>query len=55
MISGDEKEFNVNRWMSRSHDDGDVWREIPVAAAGQKPLPGKISIFKLKCPLDDQK
>ncbi|XP_078590366.1 lipoxygenase homology domain-containing protein 1-like isoform X4 [Branchiostoma floridae x Branchiostoma japonicum] len=31
--------FKFNRWLSRSRDDGDVWRELPVVRPGVEPLP----------------
>ncbi|XP_078677295.1 uncharacterized protein LOC144913960 isoform X2 [Branchiostoma floridae x Branchiostoma belcheri] len=31
--------FVFNRWLSRSRDDGDVWRELPVIKPGVEPLP----------------
>ena len=43
LTSGEELNFKVNRWMSRSEDDRDVWRELPVVRKGQKPLPGGVS------------
>ena len=33
--------FEVNRWMSRTEDDRDVWRELPVKIPGKQPLPGQ--------------
>ena len=36
LTSGEELNFKVNRWMSRSEDDRDVWRELPVVRKGQK-------------------
>ncbi|XP_048764444.2 lipoxygenase homology domain-containing protein 1-like isoform X2 [Ostrea edulis] len=33
--NGDEFDIEVNRWLSRSHDDGDVWREFAISQIGK--------------------
>ncbi|XP_061166198.1 lipoxygenase homology domain-containing protein 1-like [Saccostrea echinata] len=33
--NGDEFNIEVNRWLSRSHDDGDVWREFAISQIGK--------------------
>lgn len=40
--TGDEFDIEVNRWLSRAHDDGDIWREFAISQIG-KILPGKIN------------
>ncbi|XP_012939779.1 lipoxygenase homology domain-containing protein 1 isoform X2 [Aplysia californica] len=37
--SGNELQFDVDRWMSRQKDDCDVWRELPVTRPDGLPLP----------------
>ncbi|XP_046584646.1 LOW QUALITY PROTEIN: lipoxygenase homology domain-containing protein 1-like [Haliotis rubra] len=39
MTSKEELNFKVNRWLSRTEDDHDVWRELPVTSKNQRPLP----------------
>ncbi|XP_048249875.1 lipoxygenase homology domain-containing protein 1-like isoform X2 [Haliotis rufescens] len=39
MSSKEELLFKVNRWLSRTEDDHDVWRELPVTSKNQRPLP----------------
>ncbi|XP_021373395.1 lipoxygenase homology domain-containing protein 1-like isoform X2 [Mizuhopecten yessoensis] len=39
IMTSEEHVFNLHRWMSRSRDDRDVWREIPVSTKGKPLLP----------------
>ncbi|XP_070556277.1 uncharacterized protein [Ptychodera flava] len=39
MNDGTLHSLDVNRWLSREHDDLDVWRELPIALPGKEPLP----------------
>ena len=41
LITDDLLSFKVNRWLSRSQEDSDVWRELPVVWPGEDPLPGQ--------------
>ncbi|ESO92330.1 hypothetical protein LOTGIDRAFT_162634 [Lottia gigantea] len=34
LSSGEQYEFTIYRWLSRTHDDGDTWREAVVALPG---------------------
>ena len=33
--------FKFDRWMSRSKDDGEIMRELPVVSKGKEVLPGE--------------
>lgn len=46
--TGDEFDIEVNRWLSRSHDDGDIWREFAISQIG-KILPGKKIFLGVLC------
>ena len=48
LVGGDTLQFQVQRWLSRKHDDYDVWRELPVARPGETPLPGKFLCWQLQ-------
>ncbi|XP_069127319.1 uncharacterized protein [Argopecten irradians] len=39
IMTNEEHMFKLHRWMSRSRDDRDVWREIPVSTNGKPKLP----------------
>nr|XP_006814608.1 PREDICTED: lipoxygenase homology domain-containing protein 1-like [Saccoglossus kowalevskii] len=39
MVSNEQLKFKVNRWLSRTEDDGDSLRELAVVKPGRKPLP----------------
>ena len=43
---GNEQNFEVDRWMSRSHDDKDVWRELAAQWPLQRALPSRATCLK---------
>ncbi|KAK3092113.1 hypothetical protein FSP39_025311 [Pinctada imbricata] len=38
-VTGDAFSIDVDRWLSRSQDDGDIWREFAVPQGGKPALP----------------
>ena len=41
LFENQESTFDFDRWMSRNHDDKDVWRELPAEIPGKRTMPSK--------------
>ena len=42
LFENQETTLDFDRWMSKDHDDKDVWRELPVEIPGKRTMPSKL-------------